>query len=267
MVGAQAKFGIKPSIDELDLTKPGTISNSIERIRPDAILHLAAFTDMLLCEQNPGLAYLINVVGTYYLAKISFEKKLPIIYLSTGAVFDGQKKEPYNEDDRPMPINAYGVSKWLGELAVKNVNPDSLVVRTGWLFGGGMGIDKKFVKSCFEKFKQGEILTATSDRQGSPTYTVDLLAAIEQLIKKRARGVVHVVNDGAVSYFDIAKAVKEYGGFDSEIKPVKAAEVESPELKRGKMEALMSNKLKLRPWREALREYVQRLFDETQGTD
>jgi dTDP-4-dehydrorhamnose reductase len=258
MVGSQVAFGTKPDRKELDIIDSLSIKRTLDHYQPTVVLHLAALTDMGECEKNPEYAYETNVVGTYNIAKVCREKNIRLIYFSTCAVFDGNKNAPYSETDSVHPLNAYGRTKWLGELVVKNIVPDSLIIRTGWLFGGGK-TDKKFAKLCFEKLRRGEEVNAVSDRWGSPTYIPDLLKTIEDLIKNKTNGIVHVVNDGKATYFEIAKVVKEFGSFAPEIKPVKAEEIESPEVKRGKMEALTSQKVKLRNWREALKEYIETL--------
>jgi dTDP-4-dehydrorhamnose reductase len=138
------------------------------------------------------------------------------------------------------------------------VLPNALIIRTGWLFGG-KNADKKFVKIVFDKLKQHAEVKATDDRVGSPTYVNDLLDKIKELIEQKATGIFHVVNSGVASYFEIAQEIKKIGHFTAAATPVKAAEIESPELKRGSMEALSSTKVQLRSWQEALAEYIDSL--------
>jgi dTDP-4-dehydrorhamnose reductase len=243
----------------LDILNPKSIRKAIIRYKPQVIFHLAAMTDMLACEKNPKQAQKINGIGTRNVAKACKENKIKLVYLSTCAVFDGKKKTPYKETDLPKPINIYGKTKLLGELAAQDLLSDALIVRTGWLFGGGLDIDKKFVALTFQKLQKGSTVKATADRCGSPTYIPDLLQAVEKLIHKNAKGIVHVVNDGTASYFEIAKAIKKIGKFNLPILPVKTSEVEPPKLKRGKMEALTSSRVTLRPWKKSLKQYLDEL--------
>jgi len=259
MVGSQIGFGIKPTHRTLDLTRPKTIEKTLDKYRPDIVLHLAAFTDMLKAERYPKEAYKINVDGTYNLALSCQKRDIYFVYLSTCAVFNGKKQYPYNEKDVPLPVNVYGKTKWLGEKVVQKIIPKSLIIRTGWLFGGN-SIDKKFVKTCFEKCLRGELIKATFDRFGSPTYIPDLITKVKQFIDNNTSGIIHVVNSGQVSYFEIAKLIKKLTNSHTVIKPVRAKDVESPLLKRGVMEALISEKIHLRPWQQALQEYIKLLL-------
>jgi dTDP-4-dehydrorhamnose reductase len=258
MVGSQADFGIKPSRVELDITKPETIEAAISRYKPTAILHLAAMTNMLGCEQDPKQAQLINVEGTRNLAKACKQHGIKLAYLSTGAVFGADKRTPFSETDQTDPINIYGHTKLDGEKATQTLLPDALIVRTSWLFGGSKE-DTKFVKKTFDKLSTGTEVKATSDRVGSPTYVNDLLGKIKELIEQKEAGIFHVVNSGVASYFEIAQEIKKIGNFTAAVTPVKAAEIESQELKRGSMEALSSSKVQLRSWQEALSAYIDEL--------
>lgn len=276
MVGSQVGFGIRLNKKQLDILSPLSIQKAIQKYKPDAILHLAAMTDMLACQNNPKQAYNINVTGAKNIAKVCQKNNIKLVYLSTCAVFDGKNKSPYKETDKPNPLNVYGKTKLQGEKAVMDVSSrwqrhrgstthdesgsghNNLIIRTGWLFGGGAGVDKKFVFSTFQKIRSGLEVKATSDRFGSPTYIPDLLKTVEKLIQKNARGVFHVVNEGAVSYFEIAREIiKDIEGSDSSILiPVKAFDIENPKVKRGQMEALASSKIKLRSWKKPLKEYI-----------
>lgn len=260
MVGSQAGFGIALNKKQLDILKSKSIQKAIKIYKPDVILHLAAMTDMSDCENSPKKAYRVNVIGTQNIAKACRENNITLVYLSTCAVFDGKKRTPYKENGKPNPINIYGKTKWQGELAVQNILPDALIIRTGWLFGGGFNIDKKFVNSTFKKMRGGLEVKATADRYGSPTYILDLLHTIEKLINKEAHGVFHVVNRGVASYFDIAKEMKKITKLNSPVIPIKSSEVETKNLKRGKMEVLASSKIKLRSWDKALNEYIETIL-------
>jgi len=257
MVGNQTTFGIKLGRRDLDILDPKSIEKAIMRHQPKVILHLAAMTNMLACENNPKEAHEINVIGTKNIAKACLDHEIKLVYFSTCAVFNGKKKYPYKRNDSPFPINVYGETKWIGELEAQKNLPNSLIIRTGWLFGGGPKIDKKFVNITFQKMKEGLEVKATADRFGSPTYIADLLKTIKKLINKNAGGIFHVVNSGTASYFEIAKEIKKIGNFNSPVIPVKAFKVENPKVKRGKMEALASSKIKLRNWKEALKEYIE----------
>lgn len=256
MIGKQMQFGTKLNRSQLDILNPASIDKAIAKYKPEVIVHLAALTDMLICEQEPSLAKKVNVAGTQNIAKACKKHGIKLVYLSTCAVFNGRKKTPYSEADKPNPLNVYGQTKLNAELEIQKLLPDALIIRTGWLFGGGKNIDKKFVGLTIAKMKNNLDVEATSDRYGSPTYIPDLLQTIYELIIKNESGVFHVVNTGSVTYFEIAKEIKKLGRYKSNINPVSYKEVESKDLVRGKMESLSSSKLKLRSWRGALKSYL-----------
>jgi len=255
MVGSIIRWGVKPNHKELDILKPTSIKKAIKKYKPETILHLAALVDMQYCQDNPNEAYKVNVLGTKNLALACKKNKVKLVYLSTCAVFDGKKRQPYGEKDRTNPINIYGKTKLAGEKVARKILPDVLVIRTGWLFGGGKK-DTKFAKKTYAKFTRGENITATFDRCGSPTYVPDLLETVKKLISEDATGIYHVVNSGTASYFDIAKEIKKLKKFKQKVISVKAKSLENPKLKRGKMEALTSSKITLRSWKLALKECI-----------
>lgn len=256
MVGKQMSFGTKLNRTQLDILNPASIEKAIAKYKPEVIVHLAALTDMMICEQNPSLAKRVNVMGAKNIAKACKKHGIKLAYLSTCAVFNGRKKTPYLEADKPNPLNVYGQTKLYAELEIQKLLPNALIIRTGWLFGGGKNIDKKFVGLTITKMNNDLDVDATADRFGSPTYIPDLLQTIHKLIIKNEYGVFHVVNTGSVTYFEIAKTIKNFGGFKSKINPVSYKAVESKDLARGKMEALSSSKIKLRSWRSALKSYL-----------
>ncbi len=257
MLGSQVDFGVRLNRKKLNILNPLSIQKAVDKYKPRIILHCAALTDIIFCEEHPDLAYEINVVGTYNVAKICREKKIKLIYISTCAVFDGTKKNPYREMDQPNPINVYGRTKWLGELVVRDLVSDSLIVRTSWLFGGGFNVDKKFVISRFNELKRNQNIKGTTDRYGSPTYIPDLLSNLAVLIKNKTIGIIHLVNKGNASYYDVAKSIRDLGNFKSKVVPVKAQDIENASVKRGTMEILASDKIEMRSWRIALAEYIQ----------
>ncbi len=259
MIGSEINFGEKPSRKELDVSIPDNVSKVLNFYNPKIILHLAALTNIKECENNPAKAYEINMNGTLNIALACRKQKIKLIYLSTCAVFDGKKKKPYTENDVPQPLSVYGKSKKEGEDIIKNVLTDFLILRTGWVFGKNMP-SHKFIKICFNKLKLNENVSAVNDRIGSPTYSNDLIEKIIEMIEKKQKGIIHVVNDKTASYYDIGIEIKKIKKFNSLIIPVKSKEIEKNEFHRGKMEALVSKKIKLRPWQKSLKEYINSLI-------
>lgn len=254
MVGNYAGFGRKTDRLSLDVAKLSETLSFVRKEKPDAIVHLAALTDLDAAEKNPAAAYLVNAAGAYHLALAARENRAKLVYVSTAGVFDGTKKGPYAENDAPNPQNVYGHSKYLGELAVRGVLDNYIIARACWMFGGGPGRDKKFVAKIISQFDKKEIF-ALGDAAGSPTFGKDLIAAVKKLIDADARGIFHLSNAGSATRFDVAKLIVETLKPEIKVTPVAAAYFKLPAV-RVKNEALSSKVKLLRPWQEALKEYL-----------
>mgnify|MGYP001587674611 FL=1 len=255
MVGSYVDFGIKTDRNFLDITNLEQVLEVFKKEQPKVILHLAAETDLKKCEENPQHCYFVNSVGTYNVAVASKEINAKMIYISTNAVFDGIKKTPYKEGDEPNPQNYYGRSKFLGELVVKGILENYLIVRTCWIFGGGKEKDKKFVGKIIEQLKNPETkeIKAVINQIGSPTFAKDLVNEIKKLIIEDKKGIIHISNNGIASRYEIAKFIVEK--LKSEIKVLS---VDSSVFNAtAKNESLTSENYKLRNWQEALEEYLK----------
>lgn len=253
-IGSLMTFGIKPTRKQLDISDVKSIKKAFEIYKPSVLLHLAALTDISLCQQYPDRAYEVNVMGTFNIAKLCKEKGVKIVYMSSCTIFDGIKKTPYNENDKPAPIHVYGQTKTIGEWIVQDMIPNYLIIRTGWLFGNNKE-NKGFFSLCLNSLRNNKDFTVTTlDRLGSPTYIPDLVKTINQLINRNAEGVYHVVNKGKVSYFEIGEEIRKLGKFQARVIKEKNSQLKVSE--RGKMEALTSIKIKLRSWQDALAEYL-----------
>jgi dTDP-4-dehydrorhamnose reductase len=259
------EFDLLPTdIEELDVCSQEDIRRTMREFGPDWVLHLAAMTDLDRCEVEPKKAEAVNSDGTRNLAKACFEFGASMIYISTSGVFSGSKRIPYTEDDIPKPRNIYGLTKFEGEQAVKSILPKEkwLILRAGWLFGGGPR-DKKFVGKIYKIASQKGSLQAVNDIFGSPNYTMDIGRLMGYLIKNRLIGVYHVANEGWTNRFEIAREVVRLAGVDCVVEPVPSTYFKTT-APRPPMEAIESIKLgaigyNMRPWREALAEYVERL--------
>ena len=252
-------------LPELDVRNSGQITKHLDDFQPNWVLHMAAMTDLERCEEEPELADAVNHVGSRNVARACREKGTGLIYISTSGIFSGQKKTPYLETDTPKPQNIYGVSKYRGETAVREIMPESdlLVLRAGWLFGGGEK-DKKFVGKMYGLARDRDEISAVDDIYGSPNYTLDIAALITYLIGRNdCRGIYHAVNEGWTNRYNIARRIVEYAGFNCRVEPVPASHFPT-KAPRPPMEAIVSPRLKkigyrMRPWEEALEEYIKRL--------
>ena len=243
----------------VDVCDAVAVKRAIAEVRPDAVLHLAAATDVDRCEQEPDWAERTNAVGTQNVVRACETSAIPLVYVSTGAIFPGERTEPYTEVDTPAPSNVYARSKHAGEQIVEAL-PWHYIVRAGWMFGGARR-DVKFVGKIARLIQGGQTrLEAVDDLVGSPTYALDLLIGIRGLMRTGAYGVYHMANVGSCTRYACALAIRDtLDRPDVEIVPVSSDRFPLPAPRRS--EALHSVKLEplglaMRPWREALREYL-----------
>jgi dTDP-4-dehydrorhamnose reductase len=250
----------------LDVRDVGAVNGSIQDVRPDLVLHLAAETDLETCEANPDHAYLTNTIGTHNVALACRQRGVTVVYISTAGVFDGTKTDgPYTELDEPRPINIYGRSKLEGEAIVQRFVPDGFVVRAGWMVGGA-DRDHKFVAKIIEQVRAGaRTIRAVTDKLGTPTYTHDFAQNLLELVGTPFYGLYHMACIGEGSRFDVAREVLEfYRRGDVEVIPVTSAafagEYPAPrprsEIMRNYMLDLRGMN-RMRPWQVALREYLE----------
>lgn len=254
MVGSYIDFGIKTNHRDLDITDFNEVMRVIKDHKPEAIIHLAAETDVDRCDRDPNYAYLINGVGTYNIATAAKEVGAKLVYVSTAGVFNGEKTGPYGEDDEPDPQNFYGRSKYMGELIVRGMLKDYIVARACWMFGGGPEKDLKFVGKIIRQLDKPEI-KAVDDAYGSPTFGKDLIGTIKRLILNDAVGVFHLSNEGSCSRYEVAKFIIDTLKPEVKLSPVHLDYF--PGANRVKNEVMSSKEKLVRPWQEALEEYLK----------
>jgi dTDP-4-dehydrorhamnose reductase len=267
MIGQAIPWGIKLTRNELDLTSPQSIQKAIDQHRPNCVLHLAG-VDIRHCEKNPFLAYKTNVSGTYELASELKKRSIPVVFISSASIFNGPHGTLFDEKAKPEPLHIYGHTKVLSEQFLQCIIPDqSLVIRTGWIFGGHGAHFRKFVDVAIESAKSDQPITASSDQPGSPTYIKDFVQAIEDCISKKRTGIIHVFNSYhpnqiGVTAAEVAKIILECLPHSKSKLIIQSAKsiLESNstgQILRSPCEALSTiHNLKLRSWDLALREYV-----------
>jgi dTDP-4-dehydrorhamnose reductase len=257
MVGSYIDFGIRTNHRSLDITNLREVLKVCEKHQPKTIIHLAAETDVDLCERDATHAYNVNAIGTYHMAAAARSVGAKLVYISTSAVFDGTKVEPYTESDIPVPQSVYGHSKYLGELAVKAMLEDYLILRVCWMFGGGETKDQKFIAKILQQLQQPAI-NVIKYKRGSPTYGKDLVAGIERLIKEGKSGVYHMGNAGSPTRADIVREIVQITGSNAEVREVEPSFFGANyAAHRGDNESMVGNVPYMRPWQEALKEYIQ----------
>ena len=244
---------------ELDITDREAVLREVTRAKPQVVIHPAAWTDTAGCERDPGRARLVNGEAAGYVAEGAREAGAAMVHVSTNEVFDGEKGTPYDEDDATDPVNEYGRSKLAGEEAVRAANPQHDIVRTSWLYGPGR---VSFPEKVLERARADGRLKLVTDEVASPTWTVDLAAAIALLIETSEYGTYHLVNEGACSRKDWGEEIIRLAGVDV---PVEATTQESFGLPfRKPTDSTLANNrasglgICLRPWREALADHMAR---------
>lgn len=251
---------LAPGHAELDVTDAEQVRSAIDGFRPDLLIHAAAWTDTAGCEAEPDRALLVNGEGTRIVAAACAAVGAAMLYVSTNEVFDGEKAEPYREEDAPNPINVYGRSKLEGERHVQSLLERHHIVRTSWLYGPGRAsFPEKIVKAARG---QGRLRLVT-DEVASPTWTVDLAAAIARLIGTSDWGVYHVTNEGYCSRIEWALEVLRLAGLaGAPMEPTAQSEFGAAYRKPpfSALANVNAARLGIRPrhWREALEEHLRR---------
>lgn len=257
--------------EQCDITDRDDVRSTVSRIRPDAVVHAAAFTQVDDCEREQDKAMAVNFTGTAHVADAAGEHGAFLIFVSTDYVFDGRKKSPYVEDDPTGPLNVYGRSKLAAENYLRQRAGGYLIARTSWVYGPG---GKNFVEAILRLSAERETLEVVKDQTGRPTYTYDLAAAIFHLCDYAMSGagqgskilppVLHVANCGAASWFDFAKEIVLLSGRKVAVKPILAEQLKRPAarpensvLDTARFDALL--KKPLREWKESLRDYMKLL--------
>jgi len=264
MIGSYIDFGIRTDHDSLDITDVHEVSRVINELRPEAIIHLAAATDLERCKNDPRYAYWVNAIGTYNIATATLEVGAKLVYISTSRIFDGEKMEPYTESDTPNPKDFYSRSKYAGELIVRGMLPDYIIARACWVFGGGREKDVKFVGKVIRQLTVESEIKAVDDIYGSPTFGKDFVSAIKRLLEEDARGIFHLSNEGSCSRYEIAKFVIE-----TLKHPIALVSVNAEQFPYGnsvKNEAMSSERKLMRPWKDALREYLETEWEQKNET-
>jgi len=253
-----------PEIKKLDVTDLNRVFSTVEEVHPEYIFHLAAETDVDLCEKDPKHAFKVNALGTENIAKACQKYKINLLYISTAGVFYGDKKSPYTELDEPKPKNIYGESKLRGEDVVKKLLSKYFIIRAGWMVGG-WEIDKKFVYKIVKQLKEGrKELRVVADKFGSATFTTDFAKNLMDLINTKKFGLYHMTNKGTGSRYDIAVKIVEFMGLKNEVKvnpissdqfPLPAPRADSEMIQNHNLELLGLNNMP--HWQESLERYIK----------
>ena len=245
----------------LDIANLDAVREAVRRDKPDAVINCAAWTDVDGCELDVERAFAANARGPENLAVASREANAAYVTISTDYVFDGFKDGFYTQEDQPNPLSVYGRAKLEGEQRAQEVNSESIVVRTGFIFGRG---GKNFLSKVIELARRGQQMKAISDAYGTPTYAPDLAGRLRDLAQLNHPGIFHVVNSGdGASYAEFAReAMLSANLGDRQVEEVLSETLNrpAPRPQNSRLRCLYSEKLGLKPlpdWRAALRKFAE----------
>lgn len=250
----------------LDITDSKAVSETIEKVSPDVVIHCAAWTavDAAEDEENIPKVYAVNSDGTRNIAKACKKADCKMIYISTDYVFNGQGTEPWNPECKDYaPLSVYGKSKLEGELAVEEILEKYFIVRISWVFGKN---GKNFIKTMLNAGKKYPEVRVVNDQIGTPTYTFDLARLLADMAESEKYGYYHVTNEGGyISWYDFTCEIFKQAGYETKITPVTTAEYGLSKAVRPFNSRLDKSKLKengfepLPEWQEALERYLKKV--------
>ena len=253
----------------LDITDAESVEKTIKEIKPDAVVHCAAWTavDAAEDEENRDKVFAVNVEGTKNIARICKEIDEKMVYTSTDYVFDGQGTEPWKPDCKEYaPLNIYGQSKLNGELAVSEILDKYFIVRIAWVFGTN---GNNFIKTMLKVGKKFDTIRVVNDQIGTPTYTYDLARLLVDMIETDKYGYYHATNEGGyISWYDFACEIFRQAGYSTNVNPVTTEEYGISKAKRPFNSRLDKAKLiengftPLPDWQEALKRYLETILKE-----
>jgi len=252
-------------LGHMDFRDLAAYRKDVEAFQPDYLFHLGAYTDLEFCELNADATYITNTLSVENAVYIANKLDIPLLYISTAGIFDGEK-DLYDDWDLPNPLGHYARSKYAGELYVVNNAKRYLICRAGWMMGSGPGKDKKFVQKIMKQIKDGKKeLFIVNDKDGTPTYTHDFAKNVKVLLKEELWGLYNMVCGGQTSRLEVTQEILKIIGKEGEIK---INEVTSEYFKkeyfaeRPLCERLVNKKLDIRKlnvmrdWRVSLKEYI-----------
>ena len=251
-------------IAEMDITDKLSVDTVISSVRPQAVIHCAAWTAVDAAEDNEDKVRAVNATGTKYIAEACKDVGAKLMYISTDYVFDGQGTTPWQPDCKDYrPLNVYGKTKLEGELAVAGTLEKYFIVRIAWVFGVN---GKNFIKTMLNVGKTHDTVRVVNDQIGTPTYTYDLARLLVDMIETDKYGYYHATNEGGyISWYDFTREIYRQAGYATKVIPVstqeyglsKAARPFNSRLDKSK---LVENGFKPLPaWQDALARYLKEI--------
>ena len=246
-------------VEEMDITDEVAVDRVIRQANADGVIHCAAYTAVDKAEDEPEICTKVNAQGTENIAKVCKELDLPMMYISTDYVFGGEGERPWEPQDPCDPLNVYGQSKYLGELAVQKYLKRYYIVRIAWVFGVS---GNNFIKAMLNKAKTTQKVSVVSDQVGSPTYTRDLAVLLVDMMETDRYGIYHATNEGICNWYEFAKEIFIQAGIPMEVTaitadeyPAKAKRPHNSRMDKGKLDA--EGFRRLPSWQDALKRYLE----------
>ncbi len=256
------------STANFDIQNYDEIASFLDRMKPEVVLHAAAWAEVDGCEEQKEKAFAVNAIGTKNIATVCKNIGAKLIYYSTDYVFDGTKGSAYTEDDKTNPINNYGRSKLEGEQHVLDILDDAAIMRISWLYGTAKdcfvtGVIHAALTQHRAKLKNEpyEVLKVVDDQFSCPTWTVDIADQTKVIIEKKVSGIIHAASLGLVSKYSLSENIFEELSWDIEMEPVKRSDVpmKAHRPERTDLENKRLNELglsEMRSYKEAIREFL-----------
>jgi len=260
---------------ELDITQPNQVNTIVAKASPSLVVNAAGYTNVDKAEAEADLAFEVNKIAPAYLARCCADRNIALLHISSDYVFDGIKGKPYHETDPIAPLGIYGQSKAQGEVAIRSVLKNHIILRTSWLYGV---YRHNFVKTMLGLGTQKKTIPVVADQFGSPTSAADLAAAVLTIAAKIGSaadpdwGTYHYCGNGVTSWHGFAKEVLQLASSyvplqTKHIEAITTAEYPTP-AKRPPYSALDCSRIKKvfgitpKPWQQSLKRTIDRIFSE-----
>ena len=228
--------------NQVSLDNLAVLKNQLEAIQPNVILNSAAYTAVDKAESEPELADTVNNLAVGIIAQYANDNKVKLIHISTDYVFDGTSSVALTEEAITEPINIYGASKRAGELSCLEANPNSVIIRTSWVYSN---FGNNFVKTMQRLLKERDTIGVVNDQIGSPTYAADLAQVMIDILNadKWIPGIYNYSNEGEISWYEFVLAIQEIGGYTCEVNGIPSSSYPTP-AKRPAYSLLDKSKIK-----------------------
>jgi dTDP-4-dehydrorhamnose reductase len=249
---------------DLNITDESKVTSLVEEIRPDVIIHCAAYTAVDNAEDDREKCWSVNVKGTKYIAEAAKYAGAKLIYISTDYVYEGVGNEPYKESDEPNPTGYYGLTKYEGEKIVQSLIDESFIIRISWVFGIN---GNNFIKTMLRLAETRNELNVVGDQFGSPTYTSDLAKLLIEMTQSDKSGIYHASNEGFCSWAEFANEIFRLAEKQVKVNSITTEEYSTRAI-RPKNSRMSKQKLEdsgftpLPTWQDALSRYLDELKQE-----